>query len=103
MSADGTVKVTVKVTNTGTRDAAEVVQLYIRDIVASISRPVKELKGFERIELKAGESKNVEFDITPDLLKFYNKKLDFVLEPGDFDIMVGPNSRDVKVAKLTIQ
>lgn len=103
MAADGTVKVTVKVTNTGTRDAAEVVQLYIRDIVASISRPVKELKGFERIELKAGESKNVEFDITPDLLKFYNKKLDFVLEPGDFDIMVGPNSRDVKVAKLTIQ
>lgn len=103
MSADGTVKVTVKVTNTGTRDAAEVVQLYIRDIVASISRPVKELKGFKRIELKAGESKNVEFDITPDLLKFYNKKLDFVLEPGDFDIMVGPNSRDVKVAKLTIQ
>ncbi|NPD91076.1 beta-glucosidase BglX [Xylanibacter muris] len=103
MAADGDVKVSVMVTNTGGRDAAEVVQLYIRDVFASIARPVKELKGFERIELKAGESRRVEFTVTPDLLKFYNRNLDFVLEPGDFEIMVGPNSRDLKKLKLTVK
>lgn len=103
MPVDGSVKVSIKVTNTGSCDAAEVVQLYIRDLVASISRPVKELKGFERIELKAGESRKVEFTITPDLLKFYNKNLDYVLEPGEFDIMIGANSQDVKREKLVVK
>lgn len=103
MNANGKVKASVTVTNTGSREAAEVVQLYIRDIYASVVRPVKELKGFERIMLKAGESRKVEFEITPDLLKFYNSNLDFVLEPGDFDIMVGGNSRDVKTARLTVK
>lgn len=103
MNANGKVKASVTVTNTGSREAAEVVQLYIRDIFASVVRPVKELKGFERITLKAGESRKVEFEITPDLLKFYNSNLDFVLEPGDFDIMVGGNSRDVKAVRLTVK
>lgn len=103
MLADGSVRASVTVTNIGNRDAAEVVQMYIRDLKASISRPVKELKGFERITLKAGESRKVEFIITPDLLKFYNKNLDFVLELGDFDIMIGANSRDVKTLRLTVK
>jgi len=97
------VTATVTVKNTGSRDADEVVQLYIRDKVASISRPVKELKGFERIHLNAGESKEVTFKITPETLKFYNAELQYVIEPGDFDIMVGPNSRDTKSALLTVE
>lgn len=103
MPADGTVKASITVKNTGKRDAAEVVQLYVHDVYASIARPVKELKGFERITLKAGESRKVEFTITPELLKFYDSNLDFVLEPGDFDIMIGANSRDVKAVRLTVQ
>ena len=102
MSPTGSVEASVTVTNTGKVDATEIVQLYIRDLVASVSRPVKELKGFERITLKAGESKNVTFTITPEMLKFYNYDLKYVLEPGDFSIMVGPNSRDLKTAKLTV-
>ena len=102
MSPTGSVEASVTVTNSGKVDATEIVQLYIRDLVASVSRPVKELKGFERITLKAGESKNVTFIITPEMLKFYNYDLKYVLEPGDFSIMVGPNSRDLKTAKLTV-
>ena len=102
MSPTGSVEASVTVTNTGNVNATEIVQLYIRDLVASVSRPVKELKGFERITLKAGESKNVTFTITPEMLKFYNYDLKYVLEPGDFSIMVGPNSRDLKTAKLTV-
>lgn len=102
MSPTGSVEASVTVTNTGNVDATEIVQLYIRDLVASVSRPVKELKGFERITLKAGESRKVTFAITPEMLKFYNYDLKYVLEPGDFSIMVGPNSRDLKTAKLTV-
>lgn len=102
MSPTGSVEASVTVTNTGNVDATEIVQLYIRDLVASVSRPVKELKGFERITLKAGESRKVTFAITPETLKFYNYDLKYVLEPGDFNIMVGPNSRDLKTAKLTV-
>ena len=91
------------VKNTGSRDADEVVQLYIRDLVASISRPVKELKGFQRIHLAAGESKQVSFEITPDMLKLYNAELKHVIEKGDFQIMVGGNSRDVKTAKFCVE
>ena len=101
ISADGTVTTSVTVKNTGNYDADEVVQLYIRDVVGSISRPVKELKGFQRIHLKAGESQVVTFTITPDLLRFYDYNLNYVLEPGDFDIMIGPNSRDVKKETIT--
>ena len=103
-AADGnSVTATVTVKNTGSRDADEIVQLYIRDKVASISRPVKELKGFQRIHLAAGESKEVSFQVTPETLKFYNAELKYVIEPGDFDIMVGPNSRDTKSALLTVE
>ena len=102
MLADGSITASVTVKNTGNYDADEVVQLYIRDIVGSISRPVKELKGFQRIHLKAGESQNVTFTITPDLLKFYDYNLNYVLEEGTFIIMIGSNSRDVKKKTITI-
>ena len=103
MSADGELTATVTVTNTGSRDGAEVVQLYIRDLVGSVTRPVKELKGFEKIFLKAGESRKVSFSITPELLKFYNYDLQFVCEPGDFDVMIGGNSQDVKKARFLLK
>ena len=103
MSADGELTATVTVTNTGSRDGAEVVQLYIRDLVGSVTRPVKELKGFEKIFLKAGESRKVSFSITPELLKFYNYDLQFVCESGDFDVMIGGNSRDVKKARFLLK
>ena len=103
MSADGELTATVTVTNTGSRDGAEVVQLYIRDLVGSVTRPVKELKGFEKIFLKAGESRKVSFSITPELLKFYNYDLQFVCEPGDFDVLIGGNSRDVKKARFLLK
>ena len=103
MNANGTLTLTVNVKNTGKYDADEVVQLYIRDVAASISRPVKELKGFERISLKAGESRDVNFTIDVDMLKFYNSDLQFVAEPGDFEVMVGGNSRDVQSLKFSLQ
>jgi len=90
----------VTVTNSGKYDGKEVVQLYIRDMVGSVTRPVKELKGFQKIDLKAGETKTVTFNITPNDLKFYNYDLKFDWEPGEFQIMIGGNSRDVKVGKV---
>lgn len=102
MSRDGSIKATVTVTNTGTRDGDEIVQLYIHDKVASISRPVRELKGFKRIHLNAGESKDVSFDITPDLLKFYDANLKEVLEPGQFDLMIGASSINNKATLFTV-
>jgi beta-glucosidase len=90
----------VTLTNSGSRDGKEVVQLYIRDVVGSVTRPVKELKGFQKIDLKAGETKTVSFTITPEDLKFYNYDLKYDWEPGEFLIMIGGNSRDVKSAKV---
>ena len=87
-------KATLTVTNTGRREAAEVVQLYIHDRMASIARPVKELKGFQRITLKPGESRQVSFTITPDMLSFYDSEGNRLTEPGEFDIMIGPDSSD---------
>ena len=103
MGQNGSSTAVVTVTNTGQRDGAEVVQLYIRDLVGSITRPVKELKGFEKVFLKAGESKTVSFKITPDLLRFYDYDLNHVAEPGDFTIMIGGSSQAVKSAKLTLK
>ena len=91
---------TVTITNTGKYDGKEVVQLYIHDVVGSVTRPVKELKGFQKIELKAGESKTVSFNITPDDLKFYNYDLKYDWEAGEFEIMIGTNSNDVKKATV---
>ena len=103
MRSDGSVDVHVTVTNTGQREATEVVQLYIHDRAASISRPVKELKDFSRITLKPRESKEVVFKITPDKLSFYNYDLQYVLEPGEFDIMTGPDSRNVQSTTLKVE
>ena len=94
---------TITVKNTGNRDADEIVQLYIRDMVASISRPVKELKGFQRIHLAVGESKEVSFEITPDMLKFYNADLKHIIEPGDFQIMIGTNSKEVEALNFNVK
>ena len=102
MNINGEITATVTVTNTGKRDGAEVVQLYIRDLVGSVTRPVKELKGFEKIFLKAGETRQVSFKITSDMLKFYNYNLDFVCEPGDFEVMIGTDSRNVNKALFTL-
>lgn len=102
LDVKGELTASVTVTNTGKYDGAEVVQLYIRDLVGSVTRPVKELKGFEKTFIKAGESKNVSFKITPELLKFYNYNLEYVFEKGDFDVMIGGNSSDVKSARFTL-
>jgi len=96
----GDLTASVTVTNTGKYDGAEVVQLYIRDLVGSITRPVKELKGFGKVMIKAGESKTVDFKITPELLKFHNYDLEFVVEPGEFDVMIGGSSDNVKAARF---
>ncbi|MDX6443468.1 MAG: beta-glucosidase [Blastocatellia bacterium] len=91
---DGQVTVSVDVTNTGKRAGDEVVQLYIRDVAASVTRPVRELKGFQRITLRPGEKRMVEFTLTPALLGFYNREMRFVVEPGEFKVMVGTSSAD---------
>jgi len=98
LTGDQTLTASISLTNSGNFDGAEVVQLYIRDLIGSNTRPVKELKGFKKTFLKAGESKTVTFTITPEELKFYNYNLQYDWEPGDFVIMAGGNSRDVKSA-----
>lgn len=102
LKAGQKISASVTVTNTGSKTGKEVVQLYIRDLVGTSTRPVKELKGFQKIELKAGESKNVSFDITVDDLKYYNYDLKYVAEPGDFRVFIGGNSRDVKEANFKL-
>lgn len=103
MNEKGKITASVTVTNTGNYDADEIVQMYIRDMVGSVARPVKELKGFERIHLKKGESRTVSFDITAEQLKFYNSALNWVCEPGEFEVMVGGNSREVQTKKFSLQ
>lgn len=102
MSPKGQLTASVTVKNTGKRDGYEVVQLYICDRAASIIRPLKELKGFQKVFIKAGQSVKVDFQITSDLLKFYNSDLEYVCEPGDFDVMIGCNSVELKSAKFTL-
>jgi beta-glucosidase len=104
-SISGTAGLTaiVTVTNTGDFDGEEVVQLYLHEKSASITPPVKQLKGFQKIFLKKGESKQVVFNINHSDLMFYNSDLKLVAEPGDFDLMIGPNSRDVKTATFTLK
>lgn len=96
LKGNETLMASVTITNTGQFAGKEVVQLYIRDVVGTVTRPVKELKGFQKIELKPGESKVVTFTITPEHLKFYNYDLKYDWEPGEFQIMIGTNSKDVK-------
>ena len=102
LSRNGSITATVTVTNTGNCDGAEVVQLYVRDMVGSIARPVSELKDFKRIFLKAGETQTVTFTITADKLKFYDNDLRYDCEPGDFQLMVGRNSADVQTLPFTL-
>ncbi|MCM1067787.1 MAG: beta-glucosidase BglX [Muribaculaceae bacterium] len=99
----GEITATVTVTNTGDREGAEVVQFYTRDVAGSVARPVKELKHFERITLKPGESRKVSFKITPEQLRFYNSKLEFVTEPGEFLVMAGPDSERVATLPFTLK
>lgn len=103
LTVTGKLTATVTVTNTGKIAGKEVVQLYTRDMVGSITRPVKELKGFEKISLQPGESKTVSFSITANDLKFYNGDLKYVAEPGDFKLFIGTNSHDVKEAKFRLR
>lgn len=100
LKGDQPLTASITVTNTGKYDGKEVVQLYIRDVVGSVTRPVKELKGFQKIALKTGESKKVTFTVTPEDLKFYNYDLKYDWEPGEFHIMIGSNSKDVKKASV---
>ena len=98
-----TTRVRVDVTNTGSRAGDEVVQLYIRDVVSSVTRPVKELKGFKRIRLEPGETATVAFDITPEHLAFYDIDMAFRVEPGEFRLMVGSSSRDEDLQAVTLR
>ena len=100
---NGTTRVLVDVTNTGGREGTEVVQLYIRDVVSSVTRPVKELKAFRKVRLQPGESTTVTFDITPSMLSFYDVNMKYVVETGDFELMIGNSSRNEDLTKLTLQ
>jgi len=100
---NGTTRVVADVTNTGGREGTEVVQLYIRDVVSSVTRPVKELKAFKKVRLQPGESTTVAFDITPAMLSFFDINMKYVVEPGEFKLMIGNSSRDADLTKLTLQ
>ena len=95
-----TLTASINVTNSGSKDGKEVVQLYIHDVVGANTRPVKELKGFQKIELKAGESKTVSFSISTNDLKYYHADMSYDWEPGEFEIMIGGDSKNVKLAKV---
>jgi beta-glucosidase len=94
ITRNGSTRVLVDVSNTGRRSGSEVVQMYIRDCVSSVTRPVKELKGFQKVWIEPGETKTVTLDITPESLAFYDVNMKYVVEPGEFEIMVGNSSRD---------
>lgn len=96
-------QVLVDVSNTGPRAGTETVQLYIRDLVSSVTRPVKELKGFQKVELQPGETRTVALDITPESLAFYDIHMDYVVEPGEFEIMAGNSSRDCDLQKVILK
>jgi beta-glucosidase len=102
IARDGQTQLLLDVTNTGARAGSEVVQMYIRDLFSSATRPIKELKAFHKIFLEAGETKNVAFEITPEQLAFYDIHMKYVVEPGEFEIMVGSSSRDSDLQKVTL-
>ncbi len=101
--ANEKIEASISITNTGNYDGEEVVQLYIRDIVASVVRPVKELKGFQKIFLKKGETREVRFALTANDLRFYNDRLEYIYEPGEFRLYIGGNSSDVREATFEFQ
>ncbi|HKY26502.1 MAG TPA: fibronectin type III-like domain-contianing protein [Pyrinomonadaceae bacterium] len=102
ISPNGQLTVDVEVENIGQRTGDEVVQLYIRDDASSVTRPVKELKGFQRITLRSGEKRSVQFTLKPEHLGFYNREMRFVVEPGTFKVMVGPNSEDLQETSFEV-
>lgn len=103
ISATDTLNITVEVTNTGKYTGAEVVQLYLRDIVSSVTRPMKQLKDFKRVELKPGETKQISFTLTPEKLSFYDRDMNFIVEPGKFEVMVGNSSMDKDLKKINFE
>jgi len=103
LQANDSITVSCQVTNKGKKDGAEVVQMYLHDLAGSVTRPVKELKGFEKIFLKAGETKTVSFTIKPQMLAFYRADMTFGTEPGDFEVYIGGNSSDVKKALFSLE
>jgi beta-glucosidase len=103
ITPSATTRALADVTNTGDRNGMEVVQLYIRDRVSSVTRPVKELKGFTKVSLKPGETRTVAFDITPEALAFYDAQMRYVVEPGEFTILVGTSSRDGDLRSATLR
>jgi beta-glucosidase len=98
----GSTRVLLDVTNTGKRAGSEVVQMYIRDLFSSVTRPIKELKGFQKVFLKAGETETVAIDITPEALAFFDVKMKYTVEPGNFEIMVGNSSRDEDLQRMIL-
>ncbi|MBN2588550.1 MAG: glycoside hydrolase family 3 C-terminal domain-containing protein [Sedimentisphaerales bacterium] len=102
IKANESTTVSVKVTNSGKQTGDEVVQMYIRDKISSVTRPVKELKGFKRITLEPGKSKTVNFEITPELLSFYDINMEYTVEPGEFEIMIGNSSRNEDLQKIIL-
>ncbi|ODP35591.1 beta-glucosidase BglX [Pandoraea sp. ISTKB] len=103
LTSGGKLDASVTVRNTGKREGETVVQLYLQDVAASIVRPIKELKGFQNVNLKPGEARTVHFAIDESLLKFYNAKLQYVAEPGDFNVQIGLDSQQVEQATFTLQ
>jgi beta-glucosidase len=99
----GSTRVRVDVINTGKRAGSEVVQMYIRDLVSTVTRPIKELKGFKKVWLEPGEAKTVTLEITPESLAFYDINMKYLVEPGDFEIMVGNSSRDEDLQKVVLR
>jgi beta-glucosidase len=102
IARNGSTRVLVDVTNTGKRAGTEVVQMYVRDLVSSVTRPVKELKGFHKVALQAGETNTVALDIAPESLAFYDVKMNYTVEPGEFEIMVGNCARDADLQRVTL-
>jgi beta-glucosidase len=100
MNSNEEIEVSVTITNIGKQDGEEIVQLYLHDIVGSIARPVKELKDFKKIKLKAGEAKTIQFLIDIEKLSFFNQQLQWVAEPGEFDLMIGASSQDIRLKTI---
>ena len=103
LTSDGTINVSVEVTNTGQREGDEIVQLYIADVISSVTTPVKQLKGFCRVALKKGQTKKVDFSLASEQLSLLNQELEPVVEPGEFLVMVGPNSTNLLKTSFWIQ
>jgi beta-glucosidase len=97
MYSNDQIKVSVTITNTGKYDGEEIVQLYLHDVVGSVARPVEELKDFRKVKLAAGQSETIKFIIDLEKLSFYNQQLQWVAEPGKFDLLIGASSRDIRL------